>query len=355
MASFLHFLAHTSIFLSAIFIPLLAKDCGLSFLKLGIVCSFYGLLQTFSYYLFGILSDRFGKRKPFIIYGFFSSAFTFILQVFMKDFFTLMLLRGLCGFSIGIFSYPLVAYVAEGEDFREEIAHLSSFGSLGWAAGCLLAGFIKEYEKIFLFSASLFFVGGFLSLSLKERRGFPLNVFAKEVMRRNLLLYLLYFLRHFGAMAIWTVFPIFLRSLGATKQMIGVLYTINAASQVFFMRLCAKVCKKIDERIFIKIGFLSSSLVFFLYTLFKKVEAIFPIQVLLAFSWSTLYIGSLLYLLSRNKEKATATGLLGASISLSTVIGPIFGGFFMEIGNFFFLFLLASLLSLLSWIGAGRL
>ena len=53
---------------------------------------------------------------------------------------------------------------------------------------------------------------------------------------------------------------------------------------------------------------------------------------LLAASWSCLYVGSLKTILSRSPEKATASGLLSSTTSMSAVIGPVLGGF---VSNYF--------------------
>jgi predicted MFS family arabinose efflux permease len=105
----------------------------------------------------------------------------------------------------------------------------------------------------------------------------------------------------------------------------------------------------------LRAGFLSSAAVFLFYSLIKSAVNIFPVQILLAFSWSTLYVGSLIYLLQRNEEKATATGLLGASISASMVLGPLLGGCALSFMDFSTLFKLASLLSLFCTLFSLRL
>jgi hypothetical protein len=50
---------------------------------------------------------------------------------------------------------------------------------------------------------------------------------------------------------------------------------------------------------------------------------------------SLLYIGSLLYLLDKNEEKATSSALLESAISVAAIIGPMAGGMIAEISGFF--------------------
>ena len=81
-----------------------------------------------------------------------------------------------------------------------------------------------------------------------------------------------------------------------------------------------------DPSLLVTVGLVSSALTFFTFTLAGSYWEIIPSQVLLAAAWSCLYVGSLRYLMDRNKEKATVTGLLSSTLSISGVIGPVLGG-----------------------------
>jgi len=50
------------------------------------------------------------------------------------------------------------------------------------------------------------------------------------------------------------------------------------------------------------------------------------VQVLLGFSWATLYVGCLKVLTETNPETGTAGGLFNSVLSLSSILGPILGG-----------------------------
>ena len=52
----------------------------------------------------------------------------------------------------------------------------------------------------------------------------------------------------------------------------------------------------------------------------------FPTQILLGVSWATLYVGSLKFVMERNVERATSTGLLNSVMSICAIIGPLIGG-----------------------------
>ncbi len=52
---------------------------------------------------------------------------------------------------------------------------------------------------------------------------------------------------------------------------------------------------------------------------------------MLALAWSTLYVGSVKYVMERSDEKGTCAGLLQSSISISAIIGAVFGGVAAEL------------------------
>ncbi len=53
-------------------------------------------------------------------------------------------------------------------------------------------------------------------------------------------------------------------------------------------------------------------------------------MVLIAFSYSCLYIGSVRQLIETNKEKGAAAGLLNSSIALASIVGSFMGGIILD-------------------------
>jgi predicted MFS family arabinose efflux permease len=58
------------------------------------------------------------------------------------------------------------------------------------------------------------------------------------------------------------------------------------------------------------------------------------LQVFLAFAYSFLQTGDLVYLTKRNKEKAASVGILNSILGFCLGIGPLFGGFISEYYGF---------------------
>jgi MFS family permease len=149
-------------------------------------------------------------------------------------------------------------------------------------------------------------------------------------MKKNWQVYLSYFMRHTGASGIWIIYPLYIVSLGGDKFWIGLIYSVNTLTQFFLMLYV----DRFKSKSLISAGLALSSIVFFAFTFAQNFYQLIPIQVLLGSSWSCLYVGSLLYLMKYNIEKATCSGILSSLISLARVFGALLGGVVSDLFGF---------------------
>ncbi len=344
----IQFLLSSGVMLSWIFIPSLSKDLGASNIQIGLIGASYGVSVFLSSYIFGRASDMLG-RKVFINVGLGLCVVSFLIQVFANDVLSLAVLRFVAGFTVGIATAPLIAYVFETGG---RMGKLSSYGSLGWALGNILAGIIAVYWQLFALSSLFFLIAFIMSLRLPRARAMRVKIplFPREVIRRNLGVYISYFLRNTGASSIWVIFPIFLTDIGASKFWIGVIYFLNSGSQVVMMRFV----DRFRDTHLISLGVLVSSIVFLSYSFATHYTQVIPLQLLLALSWSCLYVGSLMYMTERNIERATSVGMLTSVISISGAFGPLLGGIISQLYGFRAVMYSAALLSFIGFIIALR-
>jgi len=336
ISSAILFLSYAGIMASAIFIPNYAKTLGVRESEIGIIIAAYGFASFISSYISGRASDM-GGRKKFLLAGLFLTSVSFFLQIFATTKLQLLAIRALSGFSVGIFLSPLIAYSSE---LGSKTGVFVSFGSLGWAAGSLTAGIISGVAYRISGNENLQFVSAFLSSSLllllstyfayrlheHEVKVERIPLFPKQLVKKNFHVYFSSLLRNVGAHAVWAIFPIFLHSLGATSFWIGIIYFLNSISQSIIMRRLDIY----DETKLITYGLGFTSLTFFFYTLAPSFYYVMPLQILLALSYSCLYVGSIAYLLKNNQEKAASVGVLNSVIGVSSFIGPMLGGVISE-------------------------
>ncbi|MGB9613140.1 MAG: MFS transporter [Candidatus Margulisiibacteriota bacterium] len=337
-------LTNASIYASSLFIPLMAKEFGASPFAIGLIVSAFYFAYFVSSYLFGVFSDRYGP-KIFLQIGLFFSFLFFALQILAKDLWTLLWMRALAGFSAGMFPAALEVYA-----FRErngKIGKFAAYGSLGWALGSLLAGFLVAYNPIFIVSSMLFVVA--FVLSLKCEKISPLGrakLIPWDLFKRNLRIYVPYFLRAVGAQTIWAIFPLYLLSLGGSHFWIGIAYFVNAFSQFVIMQYI----ERFRNLYLFNIGLLCSVITFMAYALLPSFWYVFPVQVLLAFSFSTLQVGAHQQVLQRNTQKGSVVGILNSIVNFTAVIGPFLAGILLHFFGFEGVMWFAVMISLVSLI-----
>jgi len=314
--------------------------------EIGFMVASYSLALFSSSFIFGRASDRYG-RKLFLSVGLILSAVVFFLQIFAQDFLVLLIVRALVGFCLGIYPASLIAYVHEN---KEDLARFSSFGSLGWALGSLIAGLIAVYftvKGVFIFSSLLCFLAFVTALRMRfgEHHSIDVPKLPIEIVKKNLSLYLSILIRHSGAHMIWTFWPLFLGSLGADLFWIGAIQMINGITQFIFMYTLSS---RIKYGYSVIAGLILSGIAFFSFTLVADFWQIIPTQILLGVSWALMYVGGLRYLMDRNIEKATVSGLFDSVLSMSSITGPFMATLVITFGSYRTTMYLASTLAFIS-------
>ena len=340
------FLFSLSVQSSSIFQSLYADDLGASKFQVGLIGSSYGIAYFVSSFIFGRQSDRRG-RLTFVRLGLALGAAAYALQIAAIDPGTLLAIRAGVGFCLGISSAAIMAYVYEAEG---QVGRFAAYGSLGWLFGCLAAAVAAAitgatessatYYALFAVSSAASAVAFLLSFSLKEEKGKRLSVpfFPLSLIRDNGRVYIPFFLRCLGSSAVWAIFPLFLVSIGASKLWVALLDAINMGLQFVFMRYV----ERFKSGVVLAVGLVSSVIVFASYGFATHYLQLIPVEILLAVSWSCLWVGSLSFLMGRGVERGTAAGLLYSMTYLSAGFGPLIGGFVSDTWSFKALMFVAS-------------
>lgn len=346
--NFIRFFTFAAIMVSWTYIPILARELGISDTNIGIIVGLYSIALFFSSYIFGWTSDRKGK-KIFIVIGLLASTIAFFIQIFASDYLSLLLIRTLVGFCIGIYPSALVAYVYKT---KEKMGKFASFGSLGWFVGLVLSGFVALYlsiKGVFILSSLLCLIAFLIALTLNEKKHRPLNIpfFPIKIIKKNVSVYFPFLIRHIGAHMIWTFWSLYLQDLGADLFWVAIIQSVNSIIQFLVMYT---ITDKIDSEIMFKAGIFLSGITFFTFTLASNHWEIIPTQVLLGISWALMYVGTLRYVTDRNVEKATVSGMLDSVLSLSSIIGPFLAAVIIPFGDYRTIMYIASALAFVSFV-----
>ncbi len=315
-------LANGAFLASFTYIAIFADEAGLSNFEIAIMATLYSIATFFSAYIFGRLADQNGRRRV-LLAGLFLLSFLVAGQAFAHDLFSFLSLRFLSGIGFGMFPAALAAYAFEA---KAKMGRFSSFGALGWGVSLLAAGVVAEQFgvwSVFIFSGAMVMISFFIAFNLdpipEARIRAPLLPI--KMIRKNYRVLLPFMIRHSSAAAIWVLWPIFLRErIGLELWEIGVVMAVNAFTQ--FVSMYA-IGDHLRPKISISIGLFFSAAAFISFTFIQTFPLFLVTQVLLGFSWANLYVGSLRIMLDRNRERATAAGLLSSSISFSSIMGPI--------------------------------
>ncbi len=328
-------IAYTS---SSLFVPIYAVDMGAGSAQIGAIVSSYSVALLLSNYTLGRLSDYYGRRGVLAVSLSVAAAFAF-LQLIASNPTELLVVRFFLGLSAGS-SSSLIAYAI---DLKRDIGSFSSYASLGGAIGQALAGTIVYLlagraagraliDPVFLTSSVLLLAAFFLSLSTPRGHGragrmrfIPVGAFSKSRAA-----YISLALRHFGATAIWAIFPIFCFALtpatysyGQRLALVSVVYVFNSIIQVLSMHY---LTGRMKANTLILAGISMSSLTFLSFTLVSNYVELMSTQLLLGVSWSFMYVGGLRFVVERSSERGTAAGMLSSVMALSGIGGPLAGG-----------------------------
>jgi len=322
----INFLTNAAVSASGIFIPLYASQLGSTAAQIGFIVAAFNGFSLFSSFLFGRAADVRGIRR-ILRAGLLLSGTVSLTQPLAFDPWSLAASRALLGFCVGMYPAALLAYAKTADRL---MGKFSSWGSLGWAFGNALAGvtaatFPGAYWQVFALSSGAWFLAFFLTTGAPEEapRGMRVPFFPKAVLRRNVPVYAMMLIRHTGANMVWAIFPLYLRSgLGLDDLHIGIIYALNPFVQFAVMR----EIDRYRSSALVLAGLAGSTWTFFLFTLAWDFWSMLSIQVLLGFSWATLYVGALKFITEKNPETATAGGWFNSVTSLSSILGPIFGG-----------------------------
>lgn len=303
------------------YMPLLARDTiGVPEILVTVIVGGYATAAFVSSYIFGRAGDVYGRRIV-IRLGLLLATISFGLLTVASSFETLLLVRILNGFCVGMYPGALAAYAYES---KMKMGRFATWGAAGWGLGTILAGYAAGFNIYFAFLTSTIFLaiafGSALTLPPMERETVAVPWFPLETFKRNAGIYLAVFIRHSSANAIWALWPLFLSDLGGDTFSIGVVQATNAITQVLFMGI---VSDRIESKRLVSIGLISSAVTFAWFPLSHNIIEILPSQLLLGLAWAALYVGALKYVTENNKERSTAAGLLQSVLALSGIIGPI--------------------------------
>jgi len=317
----------------ALIIPLLSHEMELSLTENSFLLGIFSLAIILFSPLWGTLSDRWRQRKPFLVIGTLVFALASLLQFFTSNFIELLVLRFVQGAAFATNSM-LTALFSDyfGTRASRSFGFFSAANALGFGIGSLGAGVVAEgwgVHAAFILSAGMALLG-----ALVIQVGLPeLPPSARPAVKDPLpsglsYLYATVFVRQSAAMALWSIFPIYLTNFVSNKALIGAVNSSNMLVQPIFMILMGRLAERSNKLRLVLWGIIGSIATFAVYAIASDVWLIVLGQIMIAISWSAMSIGINLYLIERVSEGARgrAFGYLQASFTTAAAMGPFLSG-----------------------------
>jgi MFS family permease len=116
--------------------------------RVGILLSLYGIVNASLQPLMGALSDRFRRRKPFILAGLFLMAAGTFSFIFAGRFVDLLVLRSIQGVGVALTIPASMALMASATEQRSRGSAMGVYSTMrivGFAAGPLIGGFLHTH------------------------------------------------------------------------------------------------------------------------------------------------------------------------------------------------------------------
>jgi len=327
-------MAGFSFFAFVLLIPLFAHQLGLSLTATGFVLAVFSLaVITFSP-LWGHLSDRWGRRKLFLTLGnlvFFASSLS---HFYVHSLEGLVVARFIQGMAFAT-NPMLTALFSEhfGEEAARRFGSFSAANAVGWGLGSLVSGALADLVGIrwvfVLVSLLPLISAGLIHWGLPEKAPPPKANRPKDRVPSKLFyLYATIFTRHSGAIALWSVFPIYLRSFVGSLSLVGAVNAVNMLVQPLFMLLIGRYAGRWGELRLVGLGIAGSILTFLVYATAPGVGQIILGQVMIAAAWSAIFIGMNLYIMGEVPPRARgkAFGYLQSAMTSAAAVGPLIGG-----------------------------
>ncbi len=346
-------------------LPFYIENFGVGGTELGWMMATYSLMQLFCAPVWGILSDRYG-RKPILSFGVLGYAITLFMFGLANSFLMLFIARSLSGILSSATMPTAMAYIGDNTPQEEKSKGMGQLGAMtgvGVIVGPLMGGLLSTD------SLSLpFFVGSglaFLSLllvifllpeskaassptlqpdTLRQAQGsiqyltperhYVLDTYLRVALSPAGILLLLIFILSFGMTNFQGMIGLYVVDKFAfdTKQ-VGALWMVMGMILIAAQGgLVGPLTKKFGDLNLIKVGLLGGAIGFVLVAL--AVDYVTTLLALGLFMLAIALMGPALnsYISAfAGERQGTIMGLNSAMTSLGRVVGPLWGGYIYDI------------------------
>jgi len=325
--------------------PYLA-DLGISFSMIGLIGGSYGFSQMLLRIPLGVLSDKLGKRKMFILLGVLIAAVSSAGMFFTQNAYLILVLRFFTGVSASawvVFTVLFMGYYDKSKH-ASRVSYLFMMNGLGLMSSKFLGGLIAEHfghEYSFLLGGAAGFVALLLVFFITEKapeiKELPtLKSLFGVVKNKNLMVMsiLAIFLQMVIHSTINTFTPQAAAQVGADLMELGILSTVASIPAIISSFVCGKLfsSRNINVCYVIAISFIFKLIGALIIPFTDSMVAVYVSTVILGFaggvSMSAL-LGFCTKTVDENR-RSTAMGFFQAIYGFGMFTGPVIMGLIVD-------------------------
>lgn len=329
-------------------LPIYVHELGGSALEVGLIFTVFTLLITFAQPLWGFLSDYFGKRKIFMVFGMFGLTPIFLLMSTQTEVLPLILLRGSTAIFVGATvptTLALISDLSSREMVGRNLGINNLFSMMGFAVGPMIGGVVADlygFSALWVFVSAVCFFGGLIFLffgsdpsALKRSwRGHLFSGFSGlgGMLRKIsvLCISIPIFLYGYSLMgANMNVF--YVENLGFSKTEVGLLILIGTGASTLFQPLAGYLSDKYGRKPIMILSAMSivAGLVGFYFS--KGFIQAIP-SAILFYNYATFQVAGQAYIadVAKLNERSSMMGIFNALNSFSRATGSVVGGLLIE-------------------------
>lgn len=332
---------------------------GLSATQIGLIGSAAAGVAILPGLLWMTWSDRAGRRKPFVLFGFASQMALWLAISGASSFGQFLFLMLVASTMVPPLEALLNVVVLSGIDKAKtgtEYSLVRIWGSLGWMVSAAVAGTVVQATEL-RFS---FFLGSgllILCMMLPLGKGAPgaesrteRREEAREL-RQAVPFIAATVIRALSVGMAYTFLSIYLDDIGTPYWLLGWGWAISALPELPIMVLAGRMSDRMGRLPLLIAGFLCSSTMAFAYAVVRSPVLAVPLLAMSGVSFGLSYIASVGYVadISPYNRQATAQGLYEVlTTNVPRVAGPFLGGVLIDRMGLGTLFSLSGALSLLA-------
>ena len=323
-------------------LPVYASSLGASYKLVGLVVGSYGITQLLLRIPQGILSDRWRKRKIFVVTAMGVSAISAIGMQLFPDVTALLIFRGLSGVAATAWVIMVVLFASYFSPAEAPKAYgiMNSVSFTGQVAGMFAGGLVAErwgWSAAFVLAAVGAMLGLILSLFVREsvpKAGTPMRLAQVPSIVRNFHVLLAAVMAILVQLLVYgTVFgfvPLAARNLGATNFELGLLTTLSALPSIVASMLSGTwFVRRMGRQRTLCAGFLMLSVSVAVVPFLDSMIQLYGSQLIGGFGRGLVF--PLLMALSvksvGEETKATAMGVFQSLYAFGMFLGPVMVGF----------------------------